>query len=84
MPDIDVDFCNEDRQKVIDYVVEKYGRDCVSQIITFNKMKAKNAIRDVGRVLDVPYGDTDAIGKMVPFDLQMTIEKAEKLNPENF
>lgn len=82
MPDIDVDFCNEDRQKVIDYVVEKYGRDCVSQIITFNKMKAKNAIRDVGRVLDVPYGDTDAIAKMVPFDLKMTIEKALKLNPD--
>ncbi|MBO5929900.1 MAG: DNA polymerase III subunit alpha, partial [Clostridia bacterium] len=82
MPDIDVDFCNEDRQKVIDYVVEKYGRDCVSQIITFNKMKAKNAIRDVGRVLDISYGDTDAIAKMIPFDLKMTIEKALMLNPE--
>ncbi len=82
MPDIDVDFCNEDRQKVIDYVVEKYGRDCVSQIITFNKMKAKNAIRDVGRVLDISYGDTDAIAKMIPFDLKMTIEKALNLNPD--
>lgn len=82
MPDIDVDFCNEDRQKVIDYVVEKYGRDCVSQIITFNKMKAKNAIRDVGRVLDISYADTDAIAKMIPFDLKMTIEKALKVNPE--
>ncbi len=82
MPDIDVDFCNEDRQKVIDYVVEKYGRDCVSQIITFNKMKAKNAIRDVGRVLDVSYSDTDAIAKMIPFDLKMTIGKALKINPD--
>lgn len=82
MPDIDIDFCNEDRQKVIDYVVEKYGRACVSQIITFNKMKAKNAIRDVGRVLDVSYSETDAIAKMIPFDLNMTIEKALKLNPE--
>ncbi len=82
MPDIDVDFCNEDRQKVIDYVVLKYGRDCVSQIITFNKMKAKNAIRDVGRVLDVSYTDTDVIAKMIPFDLKMTIDKALKLNPE--
>jgi len=82
MPDIDIDFCNEDRQKVIDYVVEKYGRDCVSQIITFNKMKAKNAIRDVGRVLDISYGDTDVIAKMIPFDLKMTIEKALDVNPE--
>ncbi len=82
MPDIDVDFCNEDRQKVIDYVVEKYGRERVCQIITFNKMKAKNAIRDVGRVLDVSYADTDTIAKMIPFDLKMTIEKALKLNPD--
>ncbi len=82
MPDIDVDFCNEDRQRVIDYVVEKYGRERVCQIITFNKMKAKNAIRDVGRVLDVSYQDTDAIAKMIPFDLKMTIEKALELNPE--
>ena len=82
MPDIDIDFCNEDRQKVIDYVVEKYGRDCVSQIITFNKMKAKNAIRDVGRVLDISYGDTDVIAKMIPFELKMTIEKALDVNPE--
>lgn len=82
MPDIDIDFCNEDRQQVIDYVVDKYGRECVSQIITFNKMKAKNAIRDVGRVLDISYNDTDAIAKMIPFDLKMTIAKALKLNPE--
>ncbi len=82
MPDIDVDFCNEDRQKVIDYVVEKYGRERVCQIITFNKMKAKNAIRDVGRVLDVSYQDTDVIAKMIPFDLKMTIKKALNLNPD--
>ena len=82
MPDIDVDFCNEDRQRVIDYVVEKYGRERVCQIITFNKMKAKNAIRDVGRVLDVSYADTDAIAKMIPFDLKMTIPKALELNPD--
>ena len=82
MPDIDVDFCNEDRQRVIDYVVEKYGRERVCQIITFNKMKAKNAIRDVGRVLDVSYQDTDIIAKMIPFDLKMTIEKALNLNPD--
>ncbi len=82
MPDIDVDFCNEDRQRVIDYVVEKYGRERVAQIITFNKMKAKNAIRDVGRVLDVSYADTDAIAKMIPFDLKMTIPKALELNPD--
>ena len=82
MPDIDVDFCNEDRQRVIDYVVEKYGRERVCQIITFNKMKAKNAIRDVGRVLDVSYQDTDVIAKMIPFDLKMTIEKALNLNPD--
>ena len=82
MPDIDVDFCNEDRQRVIDYVVGKYGRERVAQIITFNKMKAKNAIRDVGRVLDVSYADTDAIAKMIPFDLKMTIPKALELNPD--
>lgn len=82
MPDIDVDLCNEDRQRVIDYVVEKYGRERVCQIITFNKMKAKNAIRDVGRVLDVSYADTDAIAKMIPFDLKMTIPKALEMNPD--
>lgn len=80
MPDIDVDFCNDDRQKVIDYVVEKYGRDCVSQIITFNKMKAKNAIRDTGRVLDISYSDTDTIAKMIPFGSD--IKTALNLNPD--
>ena len=82
MPDIDVDICNENRQRVIDYVVEKYGRDRVVQIITFNAMKAKAAVRDVGRVLDVTYQDTDKIAKMIPFELKMTIEKALDINPE--
>ena len=82
MPDIDVDICNESRQKVIDYVVEKYGRDRVTQIITYNTMKAKAAVRDVGRVLDVSYAETDAIAKMIPFDLKMTIDKALEINPE--
>ncbi len=82
MPDIDVDICNENRQKVIDYVVDKYGRDRVTQIITYNTMKAKAAVRDVGRVLDVPYADTDAIAKMIPFDLKMTIDKALEINPD--
>ena len=82
MPDIDVDICNESRQKVIDYVVEKYGRDRVTQIITYNTMKAKAAVRDVGRVLDVSYADTDAIAKMIPFELKMTIDKALEINPE--
>ncbi len=82
MPDIDVDICNENRQRVIDYVVEKYGRDRVTQIITYNTMKAKAAVRDVGRVLDIPYAETDAIAKMIPFDLKMTIDKALSINPE--
>ncbi|MBP3337287.1 MAG: DNA polymerase III subunit alpha [Clostridia bacterium] len=82
MPDIDVDICNENRQKVIDYVVSKYGRDRVVQIITFNAMKAKAAVRDVGRVLDITYQETDAIAKMIPFELKMTIEKALSMNPE--
>ena len=82
MPDIDVDICNENRQKVIDYVVDKYGRDRVTQIITYNTMKAKAAVRDVGRVLDVPYAETDAIAKMIPFDPKMTIDKALSVNPE--
>ncbi len=82
MPDIDVDICNENRQKVIDYVVEKYGRDRVTQIITYNTMKAKAAVRDVGRVLDIPYAETDAIAKMIPFDPKMTIDKALTVNPE--
>lgn len=82
MPDIDIDFCYERRQEVIDYVVEKYGEDKVSQIITFGTMKAKAAVRDVGRALNVSYPETDAIAKAIPFELKMTIDKALKMNPE--
>ncbi len=82
MPDIDIDFCYERRQEVIDYVIEKYGEDKVSQIITFGTMKAKAAVRDVGRVLNVGYAETDAIAKAIPFDLKMTIDKALSMNPE--
>ncbi len=80
MPDIDVDFCYERRQEVIDYVIGKYGADKVAQIITFGTMKAKAVIRDVGRVLGMPYGEVDAIAKKVPFDLKMTLDKALKMN----
>ena len=82
MPDIDIDFCYERRQEVIDYVIEKYGEDKVSQIITFGTMKAKAAVRDVGRVLNLSYAETDAIAKAIPFDLKMTIDKALQMNPE--
>lgn len=82
MPDIDIDFCYERRQEVIDYVKRKYGEDRVSQIITFGTMKAKAAVRDVGRALMVSYADTDAIAKAIPFDLHMTIDKALETNPE--
>lgn len=82
MPDIDIDFCIERRGEVIDYVIEKYGKDCVSQIITFGTMKAKAAVRDVGRALNMSYADADRIAKAIPFDLKMTIDKALELNPE--
>lgn len=82
MPDIDIDFCYERRHEVIDYVIEKYGEDKVAQIITFGTMKAKAAVRDVGRALNVSYSETDAIAKAIPFDLKMTIDKALTLNPE--
>ncbi|NLY70160.1 MAG: DNA polymerase III subunit alpha [Clostridiales bacterium] len=82
MPDIDIDFCYERRGEVIDYVVNKYGEDKVAQIITFGTMKAKQAIRDVGRVMNISYGEVDSIAKMVPFDLNMTIDKALEMNPE--
>ena len=81
MPDIDVDFCYERRQEVIDYVARKYGADHVSQIITFGTMAAKAVIRDVGRVLGMSYQDTDAVAKAVPFDLGMTLEKALRISP---
>lgn len=82
MPDIDIDFCFERRQEVIDYVVEKYGKDRVAQIITFGTMAARAVIRDVGRALDMPYGDVDVIAKMIPFQPGMSIDKALELNPE--
>ena len=81
MPDIDIDFCYERREEVIDYVKRKYGEDHVAQIITFGTMGAKAAIRDVGRVLDIPYNKVDKIAKEIPFALGMTIDKALETNP---
>ncbi|MDO5425371.1 MAG: DNA polymerase III subunit alpha [Eubacteriales bacterium] len=80
MPDIDVDFCFERRQEVIDYVVEKYGKDRVVQIVTFGTLAARGVIRDVGRVMDLPYAMVDSIAKMVPSELNITIDKALKAN----
>ncbi len=82
MPDIDIDFCYERRQEVIDYVIEKYGADHVSQIITFGTMAARAVIRDVGRVMRMPYGEVDKIAKMVPMELKITIDKAIQSNPQ--
>ena len=82
MPDFDIDFCFERRQEVIDYVVEKYGADHVAQIITFGTMAAKAAIRDVGRVLGMPYASVDVIAKMIPNQLGITIDKALKMSAE--
>ena len=82
MPDIDVDFCYERRQEVIDYVFEKYGSDHVSQIITFGTMAARAAIRDVGRVMRMPYGDVDRVAKMVPMELGITIDRALSISRE--
>jgi DNA polymerase-3 subunit alpha len=82
MPDIDVDFCYERRQEVIDYVVEKYGKDCVVQIVTFGTMAARAVIKDVGRVLDLPYAMVDNIAKMVPREIGITIDKAIQENPD--
>ena len=76
MPDIDVDFCYERRQEVIDYVVRKYGKDRVVQIVTFGTLAARNVIRDVGRVLDLPYATVDEVAKMIPKDIGITIQKA--------
>ncbi|NLY18218.1 MAG: DNA polymerase III subunit alpha, partial [Clostridiaceae bacterium] len=82
MPDIDIDFCFERRGEVIDYVVQKYGKERVAQIITFGTMAARAAIRDVGRALAIPYVEVDKIAKMVPMQLGMTLEKALELSPE--
>ena len=80
MPDIDVDFCFERRQEVIDYVVHKYGKDRVAQIVTFGTLAARGVIRDVGRVMDLPYAMVDSIAKMIPSELNITIDKALKAN----
>jgi len=82
MPDFDVDFCYERRQEVIDYVERKYGKDHVSQIITFGTMAARMVIRDVGRVLDYPYSETDKLAKMIPMEVHITIPKALEQNRE--
>ena len=82
MPDIDVDFCYERRQEVIDYVVRKYGKDRVAQIVTFGTLAARGVLRDVGRVMDLPYAFVDSIAKMVPQELNITLDKALQMNPE--
>ena len=82
MPDIDIDFCFERRQEVIDYVVRKYGEDCVTQIVTFGTLAARGVIRDVGRVMDLPYAYVDGIAKQIPNELGITIEKALIMNGE--
>lgn len=82
MPDFDIDFCKDRRGEVIDYVIRKYGSDHVAQIITFGTMAARNSIRDVGRVLAIPYNTVDRIAKLVPFEINITIKKALELSPE--
>ena len=82
MPDIDIDFCFERRQEVIDYVGKKYGAEKVVQIVTFGTMAAKGVIRDVGRVMDLPYSYVDGIAKMIPNELNVTIDRALQANPE--
>jgi DNA polymerase-3 subunit alpha len=82
MPDFDIDFCQDGRDRVIDYVRQKYGAQCVSQIATFGTMAAKAVVRDVGRVLGMPYGEVDRIAKLVPFELGITLEKALEAEPQ--
>ncbi len=82
MPDFDIDFCFERRQEVIDYVTQKYGKDRVGQIITFGTLKAKAVVRDVARVLDIPYAESDQISKLIPGEPKMTIERAMELEPK--
>ncbi len=76
MPDVDIDFCMEGREEVIRYVTEKYGKENVAQIITFGKMQAKAVIRDVGRVMGIPYAEVDRIAKLIPKQLDITLEQA--------
>lgn len=82
MPDIDVDFCYERRQEVIDYVISKYGKDNVAQIVTFGTLAAKGVIRDVGRVLDMPYAAVDRIARMIPGELGITLDRALEISPD--
>src|SRR2546423_13461844 len=82
MPDIDIDFCMNRRGEVIDYVTRKYGREQVAQIITFGTMAAKAAIKDVGRAMDIPYGDVDRLAKLVPPTLGITLDKALAETPQ--
>ena len=82
MPDIDIDFCMNRRGEVIEYVTRKYGREQVAQIITFNTMAARAAIKDVGRALDLPYGEVDRVAKMVPATIGVTISKALQDSPQ--
>jgi DNA polymerase III subunit alpha len=81
MPDFDIDFCINGRDRVIDYVARRYGRDSVAQIITYGSMAAKAVVRDVGRVLGHPYGFTDRIAKLIPFEVGMTLDKALAQEP---
>lgn len=82
MPDFDIDFCKDRRGEVIDYVIRKYGADHVAQIVAFGTMQARGAVRDVGRVLDIPYATVDKIAKMIPFSLDMTVDKALTMSSE--
>ncbi|HQU63488.1 MAG TPA: DNA polymerase III subunit alpha, partial [Nitrosomonas sp.] len=82
MPDFDIDFCQDRRERVINYVKQRYGTDSVSQIITFGSMAAKAVIRDIGRVLDLPYNFVDQLAKLVPFEIGMTLKKAREIEPQ--
>src|SRR5260370_23999999 len=82
MPDIDIEFCMRRRGEVIDYVTQKYGRENVAQIITFGTMAAKAAIKDVGRAMDMPYGEVDRLAKLVPNQLNITLDDALKQSPQ--
>ncbi len=82
LPDLDIDLCYERRQEVIDYVADKYGHDHVAQIITFGTMAARGVIRDVGRVLGYTYQETDKVAKLIPMELNMTLERALEQNPQ--
>ena len=81
MPDIDIDFSDDRRDEILQYVVEKYGQDRVAQIITFSTMAARAAVRDVGRALAIPYGEVDRIAKLIPFEPGMTINRALEQSP---